>query len=130
MAITGVTLKGHTQWDYDMDVLKPTIRREGAEVRKLARRLVSRRAVSKPGEFPGRDEGTLQKTIKTKILSGGLGVIITHRMSGTRYPFMLAHGTKHIEPRADYIEEAINQRRSATNQALRAALARGVFTPK
>ena len=122
-----------TYADFDTRVLKKNFRTVGAEVRKIARRLVSRRAVSKAGEFPGMDTGTLRKSIKSKVSRSGFSVGISsykiegmdvyypafvywgHRSKGADrvngIPDKKQHGRKRVgekvaKPRRNYIVEA------------------------
>lgn len=63
-----------TYADFDTKILKKTFRQAGGEIRKIARRLVSRRTVSRVGEFPGRDTGMLRKSILAKVSRSGFSV--------------------------------------------------------
>lgn len=60
--------------DFDPKVLKPAFRKMGGEVAKISRKLVSSRAVSGAGGFPGRDSGLLRKSIKAKVSRSGFSV--------------------------------------------------------
>jgi len=123
--VSGVKLEGNILFGYDRDALKKVLRKEGREIKKAGQRLVSRNAVSKAGEYPGLTTGYLHDTIKTKLASGGMAIIITHVLGKNedRYPFILAHGalSTGLEPRKDYMLVAINQRRDQTIRALRGA---------
>ena len=84
-----------TYADFDTRVLKKNFRTVGAEVRKIARRLVSRRAVSKAGEFPGMNTGTLRKSIKSKVSRSGFSVgISSYKIEGmdVYYPAFVYYG--------------------------------------
>ena len=48
--------------DYDSKELRKPLRKAGNDVRKLARKLISRRSVSDAGDFPGRDSGEMQRS--------------------------------------------------------------------
>ena len=113
-------------WDFDLDKLKAELATESRMMRRDARRLVAKKAISNPGEFPGKDTGVLQKTIQVKKFRSGLGFYITHRMpSGKfRYPFVLAYGSEKrgIAPRKDHINEVFTKRRPAIIDGLRRAL--------
>ena len=119
--------------DFDTRVLKKNFRTVGAEVRKIARRFVSKRAVSRAGEFPGMDTGTLRKSIKAKVSRSGFSVGVAsykiegmdvyypafvywgHRSKGADrvngIPDKKQHGRKRVgekvaKPRRNYIVEA------------------------
>lgn len=122
-----------TYADFDTRVLKKNFRTVGAEVRKIARRFVSKRAVSRAGEFPGMDTGTLRKSIKAKVSRSGFSVGVAsykiegmdvyypafvywgHRSKGADrvngIPDKKQHGRKRVgekvaKPRRNYIVEA------------------------
>lgn len=148
--------------DFDQKSVRKVILKEAREVRKIARRLVARRALSNAGEFPGRETGALMRSIK---VFGGRGksmfaVIRPHKTAEMEifYPKLLLVGSKArlkklapgegrgksnrrgrdervkalaeraasdnyiIEPRANYMEEAMNRRRYAAREAIEAAV--------
>jgi len=119
-------------WDFNPDILSAGLKRQGDAVEDLARRLVSRNAVSKAGELPGKQSGKLQKTIKVKMFRNKMGVIITHRLKSDddRYPFMLAYGTKKLAPREDHIATAMRARRSAIITMLKATTPKTISVKK
>lgn len=125
-----VRLEGFSRFDFDADALKKVLRVEGKQVAKIARRLISRNAISKAGEFSGRQTGLMKKSIRAKVSRSGQMVVITHILKSTqaRYPFMLAYGVKKnsLRPRADHIAEAMKQRRNTSIAALRSALHRTI----
>ena len=47
--------------DYDPKPLKVALRKAGNEVRKLARKKISRRAVSEAGQFPGSSRKSVER---------------------------------------------------------------------
>ncbi len=126
MAQSDIRWTGISRFDFDADALKAVLRTEGKEVAKIARRLISRSAISKAGEFPGKRTGKMRKSIRSKVSRSGLMVIITHLIKSdqARYPYMLAYGISKnkVEPRKDHIEEAMEQRRSISLNALKSAL--------
>lgn len=134
-----VRLSGHTRIDFDRKQIRKALRIEGRGVQKEARRLVARRAISQPGEFPGRDSGALSRSIKSKVSRPGFLVRIapqkTPEMGNDFYPAFLQYGVRpnpngkgggangwRIEPRANYMVEALSRRRPVAEVALRAAL--------
>lgn len=130
MAQSEVRLEGFTRFDYDPDKLKDVLRGEGREITKIARRWVSRAAVSEAGEFAGKRSGYLRRTIKAKVSRSGYLVVITHQIRQAepkyRYPFILGYGVKKtkLDARADHMAEAMKQRRNASRNALKTALHR------
>lgn len=123
---SGINVDYLSLWDFDLDKLKRELTSESRLIRRDARRLVAKKAISSPGDFPGKDSGVLQRTIQVKKFRSGLGFYITHRMpAGTfRYPFVLAYGSEKrgIAPRKDHINEVFKQRRPAIIDGLRRAL--------
>lgn len=88
--------------DIDGKELKKTQRKVGREVQKIARKLVSKRAVSKPGELPGMNTGKLRKAISYRPSRSGFSVGISSRakgFNGTYYPPFVVYG--HRGPSAD-----------------------------
>lgn len=139
-----VRLTGHSQIDFDRKQIRKVLRVEGRGVQKEARRLVARRAVSSPGDFPGRDTGALSRSIKSKVSRPGFLVRIapqkTPEMGNDFYPAFLQYGVRpnpngkgggasgwRIEPRANYMAEALNRRRPVAEVALRAALQKALI---
>lgn len=129
-----VGFTGHSRIDFDKKPIKRTLRQEGGQIRKLARRLVSRRAVSAPGEMPGRQSGVLMRSIKVKVSSGGFWAKVapykTNEMKKF-YPAFLFHGSakRNIAKRDNYMESALDSRRSAAQAAILSAL-QGSLKPR
>lgn len=67
---------GFKKIDYDGKALKKPMRKAGNEVRKIARKLISRRAVSKAGEYPGKQTGRMQKSLRVKVSKSGYSVSV------------------------------------------------------
>lgn len=140
-----VRLAGHERIDFDRKSVRKALRIEGSAVRKEARRLVSRRAVSGGGENPGRETGALWRSIKSKVSRSGFLVKIapqkTPEMGEDFYPAYLFYGVRRgaqrgrsharradngsgwrIEPRNNFMIQALDRRRSGARVALEAAL--------
>lgn len=132
-----VRIEGHTKLDFDKKVVRKALRKGGGEVRKVARRLVARRAISAPGEHPGKDTGLLQRSIGIHMAKRGLWLRVEPRYEVFKkagvmyYPAILYYGSKKqgIEPRGNYMTEALNQRRANVRTALRAAM-EGAIVPR
>jgi len=120
------TITGYSKIDFDKRKIKKALRIQGGAIRKAARRLVARKAISAPGDFPGRDSGTLMRSIRLKVSSGGFWAKVapykTAEMGKDFYPAYLFYGTPTMEKRENYMIQALDQRRDATRSAIRAAL--------
>jgi len=104
--VTGQTLGGleiqvglefHKVIDYDTKQMRAALVRGAASVRKEARRLLSRRAVSKPGEVPGRRSGNLRRAIGvvSKGTKGGWIKVGPRSIDNSIfYPAFLFYGVK------------------------------------
>jgi len=129
-----VGFAGHSRIDFDKKPIKRTLRQQAGEIRKVARRLVARRAISGPGEMPGRRSGVLQRSIKVKVSSGGFWAkVAPYKTSEMKvfYPAFLFHGSakRNIEKRGNYMEFALNTRRAAAQVAIQSAL-QGALKPR
>lgn len=127
------TIVGHSRIDFDKRAIKKTLRQQGGEIRKLARRLVARRAISGPGEMPGRDSGVLMRSIKVKVSSGGFWAkVAPYKTSEMKvfYPAFLFYGSNKVgrgrngilAKRDNYMINALDQRRAAAQAAIFNAL--------
>jgi hypothetical protein len=130
-----VGLAGHSMIDYDKRKIRKVLNEGGAEIRKAARRLVARRGISNPGDFPGRDSGALMRSIKVykRGTRGGwvkVGPTKTAEM-GAFYPAFLFYGSekRSIAPRANYMTEALDTQRESVRSKIRAALP-GALVPR
>ncbi|MDB2704911.1 hypothetical protein N9Y67_00050 [Pseudomonadota bacterium] len=127
-----IEINGISIFRFDRSRLTDELTQEGKNVAKIARRLVSRTAISNAGELPGKVTGRLQRTIKSKVFSSGMGVVITHKLRSNedRYPFMLAYGTPTIEARQDHIATAFSKRRFAALSVLKVTLKKAINVDK
>lgn len=84
--------------DFDHKKVRKVILTEARQVRKMARRLVARRAVSKAGEFPGRVTGALSRSIKVFAGRGSnmFAVVRPHKTAEMEifHPGLLFLGSK------------------------------------
>jgi len=110
-------------------IFKKFLRQESGKVATDARRLVSRRGVSKPGEFFGKKTGDTQKAIKARVTISGMAAIIAPNKRSQRmqerdfYPTILTYGVKNrIKPRKDPIHAAFDARR----EGIRARMAEAI----
>lgn len=127
-----VDVSGHSKIDFDKRKVRQALLRGGRDVRKAARRLVARRALSMPGEFPGRVTGGLQRAIGLVLPKSRLGfwVKVEPTTAGIKktgrmyYPAVLFHGSKRrgIAPRGNYMTAALDAQRAAIRADLAASL--------
>lgn len=91
--------------DFDPKEVKKGMRRVGKEVSQIARKLVSRKTISKAFEMPGKATGALQASVSAKTSKSGFSAIIASRdTAGFRkrtdgdffYPYALVFG--HVGP--------------------------------
>lgn len=129
--------------DFDRAAIRKAMRSVGQLVRRDAIAYVSRGAVSKPGEYPGKRRGVLARSIKVKVSRSGFLVRISPQMvDGMKafYPAFLAYGARRrqgakrdrrskgtgplrIEPRANYMVDAKDARAAEIQMILSAAFA-------
>jgi hypothetical protein len=134
------TLTGLTRIDFDKTKIRKVMKAVGHDVRNTARKLVSRRAISQPDEYPGMQKGHLKKSIKEKVSTAGFLVTIMPRRKdfgdGDYYPAMLYYGVRRnavrrqdhkkqtltgpwrIAPRANFMVDAAESRREFAQNAI------------
>ncbi len=105
------TPDGFTFWDFDKKVIKSALSEVGRDVRKAARQRISKRAVSRPGEPPGKQSGEMQRSIKATVSRSGQSVWI--RPTKTKnmrefYPAFVVFG--HRGPRSDSAKQQSKKR--------------------
>lgn len=127
MLETNVTIEGHSRIDFAKQRIRKTLRQLGADVRKEARRLVARRAISGAGEYPGRQSGALMRSIKARVSRSGFLVRIsptrTEEMGKDFYPAYLNYGVAgRITQRKNYMTDALEARSEHARSVLSAAL--------
>lgn len=131
MADISIRVEGLDHIIFAKRELKAAIRKGGAEVRKEARRLIARRAISAAGEFPGYDSGAMSRSIKVKVGSGGgyakVGPTLTAEMGEDFYPAFLFYGTRRgLKPRKNFMIQALDNKRAAIQAAIAASLAKSL----
>lgn len=93
--------------DYDPKALKKPLNDSGKAVAKIARKSISRRAVSEPGQFPGKQTGAMARSIKVKVSKSGYSVSIyptkTKEMP-VYYPAFVVYG--HRAPYSETAQES------------------------
>lgn len=143
------TPDGFKFFDFDKKVIKRGLRNVGRDIRKEARQLISRKAVSAPGDFPGKDTGVMSKSIKATVSRSGHSVWIRPtKTAGMRdfYPAFVIYGhrgpktdsqnqrskkrkgKKAAEPRKNFIEAAANNYAPRFAEVMEAAFDEGIKT--
>lgn len=119
---------GYRKIDYDPKALKQPLRKSGNAVRKIARKMISRKAVSEAGQFPGKQTGEMAKSIKIKVSKSGYSVAVyptkTQAMPAY-YPAFVVYGH-----RAPYSETAQEARSHKQRAGKKVAAPRKNFVPE
>lgn len=119
---------GYRKIDYDPKALKQPLRKSGNAVRKIARKMISRKAVSEAGQFPGKQTGEMAKSIKVKLSKSGYSVAVyptkTQAMPAY-YPAFVVYGH-----RAPYSETAQEARSHKQRAGKKVAAPRKNFVPE
>lgn len=142
---TNVTLEGFSRIDFEAKKVRKGMRQIGADVRKHARRLIARRAISAAGEYPGRQSGAMMRSIKAKVSRSGFMVVVrpqkTAEMGEDFYPAFLHYGVRQqrdasvakrhgkqaegayrLAPRRNFMTDALEARRDNARSVLRGVL--------
>lgn len=119
---------GYRKIDYDPKALKQPLRKSCNAVRKIARKMISRKAVSEAGQFPGKQTGEMAKSIKVKVSKSGYSVAVyptkTQAMPAY-YPAFVVYGH-----RAPYSETAQEARSHKQRAGKKVAAPRKNFVPE
>lgn len=123
-----VGLEFHKAIDYDRRAMRKALVKGAAQIRKEARRIVSRRAISVAGDFPGMQTGALKRAIGivSKGSKGGwvkIGVRKSQEMTAF-YPAFLFYGSRKtgLEKRANFMTAALANKREGVRSEIRAVL--------
>lgn len=106
------TPDGFKFFDFELKPIKAGLRAVGKEVAKESKKAVSKKAVSKPGEFPGMQSGQLKKAIKYKVSRSGRSVwVVATRTEAMKdyYPAFVVYG--HRAPKTDSIDQRGKKRK-------------------
>lgn len=127
LVVVNVGLTGHKTIDYDRKAMRKALRQGGGLVRKEARRLLSRRAISAPGEIPGMQTGALKRAIGivSRGSKGGWVKVGVRAIKGSIfYPAFLYYGSPKtgLEKRANFMEMALDNRRTDVKSLIQGAL--------
>lgn len=134
-----VGLQFHKTIDYDRRAMRRALNVGAAQVRKEARRLLSKRAVSLPGEAPGQDTGALKRSIGIVRRGGKKGYVVigprTFAKAGLPddffYPAVLYYGSgkRNIAKRENFMVTALQNRREQVKATIQDAL-RSTLVPR
>jgi len=122
-------LEFHKSIDYDRKAMRRALNKGAAEIRKAARRLVSRRAISAAGEYPGLQTGTLRKAIGvvSRGSKGGWVKVGVRKIAGMDmfYPAPLFYGSRknNLAARKNYMVDALEEKREPIRGYIRSELA-------
>jgi len=119
-------IEGFDRLIFNKRELKSAIRKGGGEVRREARRLIAKRAISGAGDFPGKVTGAMSRSIKVKIGSGGgyakIAPFKTAEMK-VFYPAFLEYGTSRgLKPRKNFMIAALDNKQAVIRAVISAAL--------
>lgn len=129
------TIDGFSRIDFDRKKIRKVLRKEGGEVRKIARKLIGRRVVSRPGEYAGRDTGRMIRSIKAVVSKPGFLVRIAPSKTAEMkdfYPAFLNYGsaTNNLAPRRNFMIDALDARREIARGAILGALQDSIIPRK
>lgn len=120
-----------TDWTLNKKPIRASLVKGAAVVRKEARRIVSRRAVSLAGEFPGMQTGALKRAIGIvgKGSKGGwVKVGVRSIPNSVFYPAFLFYGSPktNLAKRGNFIEQALDDRRDEVRNMIRASFQQAI----
>jgi HK97 gp10 family phage protein len=129
---TTIKIEGFDRIIFNKREIKAAIRKGGGEVRKEARRLIAKRAISGAGDFPGYVTGAMSRSIKVKVGSGGgYATVAPYKTTEMKefYPAFLNYGTSRgLEPRKNFMVAALVNKRSAIRSTISTALRKALET--
>lgn len=137
-----IQIDGFKRIDFNKKKIRQTLRSAGRGIQRSARRLIAHKSISGADDYPGKKTGRLQRSIQYKVSrSGFLVKIAPQKISGMEafYPAFLFYGVTHkshqanhqtpnknrvwrIAPRANFMQDALMERRSAVKHELHNAL--------
>lgn len=117
----------HKVIDYDRKAMRRALVKGAAQIRKEARRIVSRRAISRPGEVPGMQTGALKRAIGivSKGSKGGWVKVGVRTIQGSVfYPAFLHYGSPktNLQKRGNFMIQALDVKRETVRDEIREAL--------
>lgn len=120
-----------TDWSLNKKPIRASLVKGAAVVRKEARRIVSRRAVSLAGEFPGMQTGALKRAIGIvgKGSKGGwVKVGVRSIPNSVFYPAFLFYGSPktNLAKRGNFMEQALDHRRDKVRDMIRASFQQAI----
>ncbi|MGN0896357.1 MAG: hypothetical protein ACI4NC_06285 [Succinivibrio sp.] len=125
--------KGLDALDFDRKTVMKSVREATKIVQKTAKRYISTRSVSKPGEIPGRRTGRMRRAVKChyskrKDRLWGRVQVDTIQDSDVFYPAVLMYGKKDstLKPRKNFIEQAFIEQESKVNSLIDDGMSKGI----
>lgn len=120
-----------TDWALNKKPIRASLVKGAAVVRKEARRIVSRRAVSLAGEFPGMQTGALKRAIGIvgKGSKGGwVKVGVRSIPNSIFYPAFLFYGSPktNLAKRGNFMEQALDGRREEVRSMIRTSFQQAI----
>jgi len=120
-----------TDWALNKKPIRASLVKGAAVVRKEARRIASRRAVSLAGEFPGMQTGALKRAIGIvgKGSKGGwVKVGVRSIPNSIFYPAFLFYGSPktNLAKRGNFMEQALDGRREEVRSMIRASFQQAI----
>ncbi|MCI1005037.1 hypothetical protein [Herbaspirillum sp. C7C8] len=132
--------------DFDRKEIRRAMRQSGRTVQQAARKLVAKSTRSQPGAYPGRRTGRLQRSIKLKVSRSGFLVRVAPQLTSDMkqfYPAFLHYGVRRkpgakrkaegkgsgsnrVEPRGNYMVDALNDRSEEVRRILQSAFAKAL----
>lgn len=105
--------------DFDKRVMKRELKAVRKPLRKRAQELVSKRGISRPGEYPGRRTGALRKAVWTRTSKSGFSIALYESADrikkGAFYPAFVYYG--HRGPHTSTAMDARQHKRRAGRKA-------------
>lgn len=95
MLVSAQVDRGFRNIDYDPRALRKPLRAAGNEVRKIARMLIARRAVSEAGQYPGKQTGRMQRSIRVRLSRSGYAAMVSPSKTSAMpvyYPAFVVYG--------------------------------------
>lgn len=121
----------YSEVKFDKRPVRRALVKGAGVVRKQARRLVSRRAVSLAGEFPGMQTGALKRAIgivKKGSKGGWVKVGVRSIPNSVFYPAFLFYGSPktNLAKRGNFMTEALDDRREEVRSMIRTSFQQAI----
>lgn len=124
-----VEFQGISKLEFNKPLFRKALKQSARGVRDDAKRLLARRAISQPGEYPGMKTGDTRKSVYVRLSRSKWSAIVepqrTPHMTSTKfYPQILIKGRnkRKLEPRRDPVKDALEARREEIQKTVFEAL--------